>query len=70
MIRRVAIIGAGPAGLCAIKQFTSTSSGELFSVQAFEQCAELGGIWVYTNKTKMDEETGLPVSSAIYQGLR
>ncbi|KAF8309307.1 FAD/NAD(P)-binding domain-containing protein [Clavulina sp. PMI_390] len=45
-IRRVAVIGAGPAGL----QFTSTLIKHGFEVRMFERAPNPGGIWQYTDK--------------------
>ncbi|KAF8309283.1 FAD/NAD(P)-binding domain-containing protein [Clavulina sp. PMI_390] len=45
-IRRVAVIGAGPAGL----QFTSTLIDHGFEVRMFERAPNPGGIWHYTDK--------------------
>ena len=45
---RVAIIGAGPAGLCAaarLKHQMGSSSG----VRVFERASALGGTWRYTD---------------------
>ncbi|KAF8309287.1 FAD/NAD(P)-binding domain-containing protein [Clavulina sp. PMI_390] len=45
-IRRVAVIGAGPAGLL----FTSTLIKHGFEVRMFERSPKPGGIWHYTDK--------------------
>ncbi|KAF8309306.1 FAD/NAD(P)-binding domain-containing protein [Clavulina sp. PMI_390] len=45
-IRRVAVIGAGPAGL----QFTSTLIKHGFEVRLFERAPNPGGVWQYTDK--------------------
>ncbi|KAF8310262.1 hypothetical protein DL93DRAFT_2084637 [Clavulina sp. PMI_390] len=44
-IRRVAVIGAGPAGL----QFTATLVGHGFEVRMFERAPNPGGVWHYTD---------------------
>lgn len=61
---RVGVIGAGPAGLCAIKQCL------LFDceVMAFEQTDQIGGTWNYTDEIDKDKN-GLDVHSSMYQGL-
>ncbi|KAF8309284.1 FAD/NAD(P)-binding domain-containing protein [Clavulina sp. PMI_390] len=45
-IRRVAVIGAGPAGLL----FTSTFIKHGFEVRMFERSPNPGGVWHYTDK--------------------
>lgn len=62
MIENVAIIGAGPAGLCCAKN--SIDYGH--NVIVYEQNSKLGGQWVYSEK---DENDGIPVHSSIYKGL-
>jgi len=47
-VKRVAIIGAGTAGLAALKTFTHDipkPDGQLWEVELFEQRDGLGGIW-------------------------
>lgn len=61
----VAVIGAGTAGLASAKY----SLAQGYSVTIFEQTAELGGAWVYTNNTGKDQY-GVNIHSAMYQGLR
>ena len=68
MSAKIAIVGAGPAGLCSLRHFRKYP--EKFTVQAFEQNSQAGGMWVYTEKTGTDERTGLPVHSSVYSGLR
>ena len=64
---RVAIIGAGAAGLCCARHF-SRFPGK-FHVQAFEQTSKVGGTWVYSENTETDE-MGLPIHSSMYKNLR
>ena len=64
---RVAVIGAGAAGLCAVRHLASRPSA--FSVTAFEQSKGVGGTWVYTDRTGTDEH-GLPVHSSMYRNLK
>ncbi|KAF8308299.1 FAD/NAD(P)-binding domain-containing protein [Clavulina sp. PMI_390] len=45
-VRRVAVIGAGPAGL----QFASTLLNHGFEVRMFERAPKPGGIWYYTER--------------------
>ena len=47
-VRRVAIIGAGTAGLTALKTFvhdTPKPAGQRWEIQVFEQRNDLGGTW-------------------------
>lgn len=64
-ILNIAVVGAGLAGLCAAKY--AKSCGHLVTV--FEQCAELGGTWVYREATGVDEY-GLNIHSSMYHNLR
>lgn len=61
---KIGVVGAGPAGLCAIKQALSFGC----EVTAFEQSDKLGGTWNYTDETGKDKN-GLDVHSSMYQGL-
>ena len=45
MPRRVAVIGAGAAGLCAAKHLAAAGCG----VRIFELGSRIGGLWVYEN---------------------
>lgn len=65
MGRRIAVIGAGLAGLCAAKY--AKQSGHLVTV--FEQCGEIGGTWVYSNSIGKDEH-GLNIHTSMYENLR
>lgn len=62
---KVAVIGAGTAGLSAAKH--SLANG--FEVVVFEQARQVGGTWVYTDNTGADE-FGLDVHTSMYQGLQ
>ena len=64
---KVAIIGAGAAGLCCARHFSKFP--EKFSIQIYEQAPTIGGTWVYTDKTGEDEY-GLPVHTSMYKDLR
>lgn len=61
---KIGIIGAGPAGLCAIKHAVSFGC----DVIAFEQSDKIGGTWNYTDNVEMDKY-GLEEHSSMYQGL-
>ncbi|XP_058791667.1 flavin-containing monooxygenase 5-like [Phymastichus coffea] len=65
--RRVCVVGTGPAGLTAIK-FLAEYSHE-FECVAFEKNSDVGGMWIYTDSTTVDEH-GLPVHSSAYKYLR
>ncbi|KAH0554873.1 flavin-containing monooxygenase FMO GS-OX-like 2 [Cotesia glomerata] len=63
---KVCVIGAGAAGLCAIRHL----SNDLISFEpaVFEQSEVIGGTWVYSEKTQAD--IGHPIHSSIYKNLR
>nr|XP_023025798.1 senecionine N-oxygenase-like [Leptinotarsa decemlineata] len=61
---RIAIIGAGAAGLTALRH--SLDHGH--SCDVFEKTGSIGGTWNYTDKTGKDE-FGLPIHSSMYEGL-
>ncbi|CAG9766255.1 unnamed protein product [Ceutorhynchus assimilis] len=62
---RVAIIGAGAAGLTTAKHVASSN----MDLDVFEMNEELGGTWSYTDDVGEDRY-GYPVYSAMYKGLR
>lgn len=64
-ILNIAVIGAGTAGLTAAKHALQFG----FNVTVFEQTEAIGGIWWYTDKIGKDKY-GVPVHTAMYQGLR
>lgn len=62
---KACVIGAGgAAGLCAIKNCIQQG----IDVIGFEQTNEIGGTWVYTEKTGRDEY-GLDIHSSMYRAL-
>lgn len=63
--RKVVVIGAGVAGLCAAKHAKQNG----FDVTVYEQTGQIGGIWVYTDKIG-DDEYGLKIHTSMYQGLK
>lgn len=67
MAKRIAVIGAGAAGLCAARHLSA--SPDLFSVVCFDMSSTVGGTWNYTDLTGKDEH-GLPVQSSMYKNLR
>lgn len=51
MSKRVIVIGAGTAGLCAAKNAIENG----FVVTVYEQSDKLGGLWNYTDKTGVNK---------------
>lgn len=62
--KTVCVVGAGAAGLCAIKN--SIDFG--LEVTAFEQSDAIGGTWVYNRDIGTDKH-GLQIHSSMYKGL-
>ncbi len=60
--KRVAVIGAGGAGLAALKVLSSI---DCVSVQAFETSSQVGGIWNYETNSKSG-----PAANPMYKSLR
>jgi dimethylaniline monooxygenase (N-oxide forming) len=56
---RVCVVGAGAAGICAVKNCLQRG----LDVMAFEQSAEIGGTWIY------NESNGSDVHSSMYKSL-
>ena len=63
---RVAVVGAGAAGLAALRHLQARP--EHFRPVAFEQSNQIGGTWAYTDRVGADDN-GLPIHSSIYKGL-
>lgn len=61
---KIAVIGAGASGLCAIKNAIEYGC----EVMAFEQTSNVGGLWNYTDETEKDKY-GLDIHSSMYQNL-
>ncbi|KAA0202625.1 hypothetical protein HAZT_HAZT009104 [Hyalella azteca] len=66
-MKTVGIIGAGAAGLCALRH-ALTASPNIVPV-IWEQSKVVGGTWVYTDNIDKDDH-GLPVHSSMYKSLR
>lgn len=68
---RIAIIGAGSAGLAALKHCSELKNedGSPISVKCFEKADKIGGTWVYTPQIGVDRY-GLPIHSSMYKNLR
>lgn len=68
MKKKVLIIGAGPSGLIAVKEFSANS--EAFEVVCMEELSVVGGLWNYSPLiTQPDHPTGSNYT-AIYKNLR
>ena len=70
MNKRVAIIGAGPSGISALRAFsTARDNGiDVPEITCFERQSDWGGQWKFTWRTGLDE-TGEPVHSSMYRYL-
>jgi trimethylamine monooxygenase len=70
MTKRVAIIGAGPSGLAALRAFESARRGgaELPEIVCFEKQDDWGGLWKYTWRTGLDA-FGEAVHGSMYRYL-
>ncbi len=73
---RVAVIGAGAAGLVTIRELrrAGIGNGDADEVVAFEAGAEVGGTWVYTDDVEGDplgrDPSGHRVLGSMYASLR
>lgn len=63
---KVCVIGAGAAGLCAVRHLAGNSR---FETAMYEQTSDIGGTWVYNEQVGLDEN-GLPIHSSMYRNLR
>lgn len=70
MTERVAIIGAGPSGLAALRAFESArkKGADIPEVICYEKQSDYGGLWNYTWRTGLDE-FGEPVHGGMYRYL-
>lgn len=70
MVKRVAIIGAGPSGLAQLRAFQSgrAKGSEIPDIVCFEKQSDWGGLWNYTWRTGLDEY-GEPVHGSMYRYL-
>lgn len=62
---KIAVIGAGPSGLCSAKNALAFDC----DVTVFEQNSEIGGTWIYTDQIGKDEY-GIPIHTSMYKGLK
>jgi len=67
---RVAVIGAGPSGLAALRAFQSAKQkkAKIPDIVCFEKQSDWGGLWNYTWRTGLDEH-GEPVHGSMYRYL-
>jgi trimethylamine monooxygenase len=67
---RVAIIGAGPSGLAALRAFESAKrkGAEIPELVCYEKQSDWGGLWNYSWRTGLDEY-GEPVHASMYRYL-
>ncbi|KAJ8682282.1 hypothetical protein QAD02_018074 [Eretmocerus hayati] len=63
---RIAVIGAGAAGLAALRHCSSSTDVE---VVGYEKSDQVGGTWVYVPHSGVDSH-GLPIHSSMYDSLR
>ena len=68
---RIAIIGAGSAGLAALRHSIGLKDkdGSPITVVCYEKTNQIGGTWVYTSEIGVDR-FGLPIHSSMYKNLR
>ncbi|XP_001603494.1 flavin-containing monooxygenase FMO GS-OX4 isoform X1 [Nasonia vitripennis] len=66
--KKVCVIGAGAAGLCAARHLAKNSNAG-FEFAVFEKTDRVGGTWLYTDRTGKDDN-GLPIHSSMYKNLR
>lgn len=62
---KIGVIGGGLSGLCVAKH--AKDSGHQITI--FEQTANIGGTWVYTDAVGVDEY-GLDIHTSMYHNLR
>lgn len=68
MLQRVAVIGAGAAGLCAARHILSRLNSFAPPV-VFELTDKVGGTWCYDERVGT-YDNGLPVHSSMYRDLK
>lgn len=62
---RVAVVGAGPAGLCAARHLVTRG----FKAEVYEQCPDIGGTWVYSDEPTSGGGHPFPLHSSLYHDL-
>lgn len=68
MLLRVAVIGAGAAGLCAARHVLSRPN-VFASPVVFELTDNIGGTWCYDERVGT-YDNGRPIHSSMYRDLR
>ena len=70
MVTRVAIVGAGPSGLAALRAFETVRrpGTDVPEIVCFEKQANWGGLWNYSWRTGLDDH-GEPVHGSMYRYL-
>lgn len=68
MLQRVAVVGAGAAGLCAARHILSRVHSFTPPV-VFELSDSIGGTWCYDERVGTDDR-GRPIHSSMYRDLR
>ena len=70
MVERIAVIGAGPSGMAALRAFESAAvkGATVPELVCFEKQGDWGGLWNYTWRTGLDE-FGEPVHGSMYRFL-
>ncbi|KAL0113885.1 hypothetical protein PUN28_011312 [Cardiocondyla obscurior] len=64
---KIAIVGGGVAGLVTARHMVAKL--DIYSITLFEQTDQIGGTWIYTDKTDFDKH-GLLIHSSMYKNLR
>src|SRR5689334_22900706 len=64
---RACIVGAGAAGLCAIRNLSRRESQ--FECHVYEKGSNIGGQWRYTDLIGLDQN-GLAIHTSMYKNLR
>jgi len=63
MVKRVAVIGAGPTGLMALKNLKEDG----FEVTAYDARPYVGGLWKYSTDASLSAAQGTVFNSSIYR---
>ena len=63
---KIAVIGAGAAGIAAVRHCRANNSNEVI---CYEKTDQVGGTWVYREETGADQY-GLKIHTSMYKSLR
>jgi len=63
---RIAVIGAGPAGLSQLLALKQAEKEELIELICFERQCDWGGVWNYTSQIGFDQY-GEPIHCSMYR---